>query len=207
MRLSHIPDVIEASITSRSDEHLEWDKWHSWYLSEYQESQGHGRTTGFQDVEANPVNLETNYPYAYIDTMTANICPTNPMMTVNARNPKVGKIAKARENLINDEMHRDKMHAKAWDISTFSAICGRGVSKTVWNTKMHRPECSIIDPKRFFFDMSVPFEKTRFAFEATLLTREEFAARMKKGHGADGGPKYDPEVAERIKARLQALKE
>lgn len=197
MKSTSILDVIQAHVQAGQEERSEWDKYHAWYLSEYwgQTRTAHTGLYGEQGSDSE-INMETNYPYAYIDTMIANICPTNPMVTVNARNPRMDSIARARSNLINDEMRRDKMHAKAWDISTFSAICGRGVSKTVWNTNTRRPECSIVDPKRFFFDMSVPFEKTRYVFEATLLTREEFAKRIKKGRR--GGPKYNQAVASKV---------
>jgi hypothetical protein len=171
---------ITASHVERGkQERIDWDRWHSWYLSEYWDAENGGSVQ--ESLGSEDISLETNYPYAFVDTMIANVCPTNPMITVNARRKELHDTARAREDLVNDSLRRDKMHAKSWDMATFSAICGRAVSKTVFNKRTRRPTTRIVNPRNFFYDMSTDWEDVRYAVEAIQLTEDEFKERIKNG--------------------------
>tara|TARA_R110000787_G_scaffold50000_2_gene119511 strand:+ start:234 stop:1925 length:1692 start_codon:yes stop_codon:yes gene_type:complete len=145
---------------------------------------------------AEDVNFETNYPYAFIDTMIANICPQNPQVTVTARREKLKGAAKFREALINDTFRRNSLHSLLWKTSTSTSICGRAFLKVVWNFRKSSPEVFSVDPRFVFFDMSAAkFRDIRYLVEVTVLTRAEFNARTKKQ--ARKGAMYNKNVSEK----------
>ncbi len=135
MALTHkqIRGIIETHKSKTRVERTSWDRWRSWYLSEYWRGsadmpQGSGEILGEEEI-----NFETNYPYAYIDTMIANVCPTNPQVSVLAKKEDLREVAKFREALVNDTMTRNETHRLLWKTATHTAICGRGFLKSVWN--------------------------------------------------------------------------
>lgn len=184
--------MLTTHIAKGKREREDWDRWHAWYLSEdpvMMVRQYDVLPTSSPSEQE--LKLDTNYPYAFIDTMISNICPTNPVVTVNARNKDHADTARARESLINDSLHRDKLHSKAWDMSTYAAMCGRSFSKTIWSFRHKRPVVRVINPRNIFYDMSVDWEDARYVIEAIPMTKEEFDARV-----ADPTDPYDAEVAE-----------
>ncbi len=193
-------DIIQTHITQESVERDEWDEWTRWYHSEAFDRPARGGASSIvlskregEDLDE-AVNVETNYTFAFIDTMTANVCPANPQVTVSAAHDRNRQYAKARERLANSILRIDDCGGKAREFATYAGLCGRAVTKVVWNASLARPEASNIDPRRFFWDRTVPFEKSRYACEVTLVTEDEFKARMKRGR--KNGPRYNKEVAE-----------
>jgi len=189
--------IIDTHQAKMRKERRRWDKYRSWYLGEFwgnlEEDLPQGASTFTETNE--DVTLETNYPYAYIDTMIANVCPTNPQITVNARRDKLREAAYYREALVNDAFNRLKMHTILWNLSSHAAICGRAFLKTVWNFKRQSPDFFSVDPRFVFFDMSAQrWEDIRYLVEVTVLTRAEFESRTKKRGKQDG--KYNKKVAE-----------
>lgn len=170
--------VTLAQVEQSKPTHTRWDKHYAWYLSEFWDDQVDNSVAGSGSSDGD-IKLETNYPYAFVDTMVANICPTNPLLTINARKKDLKEAARNREFLINDTMRRDRIHAKSWDISTYAAICGWGISKTVWSKKKRHPTTLVVDPRNVFWDRSTPeWENIRYIVEATILTQEEFQKRV-----------------------------
>ena len=94
-----VQGIIRTHKSKSRSERQDWDRWRSWYMSEYW-NQSHEGPTGSAPVGNSNgdegVNFETNYPYAFIDTMIANICPQNPQVTVTARRDKLRGAAKFR---------------------------------------------------------------------------------------------------------------
>lgn len=195
-------DIIQTHLSQDSQERDEWDEWTRWYHSEAYDRPARGGASNIvlskregEDLDE-AVNVETNYTFAFIDTMTANVCPSNPQVTASAAHDRNRGYAKARERLINSTLRIDGAGEKAREFATYAGLCGRGVTKVVWNASLARPEASNLDPRRFFWDRTVPFEKSRYACEVTLVTEDEFKARLKRGKR--GGVKYDKEVAETV---------
>ena len=171
--------IIEAHKTKTHKERKQWDKYRSWYLSEYWGSQP-DQATGSGDEESG-LEMETNFPYAWIDTMVANVCPTNPQVTVNARRKKLAPAARFREALVNDTLRRNKAHSVLWKMATQTAICGRSFTKGVWNFKRNAVEFIPTDPRFIFFDMgSVRWSDIRYICEVTVLTGK--SARIASPH-------------------------
>jgi hypothetical protein len=196
MSLTHkqIFGIIEAHRTKTTKERKQWDKYRSWYLSEYWGSQP-DRPTGAGEEE-NTLDIETNFPYAWIDTMVANVCPTNPQVTVNARRKQLAPAARFREAMVNDTLKRNNAHAILWKMATQTAVCGRGFVKGVWNFRRNTVEFIPVDPRFVFFDMGgARWEDVRYICEVTVLTKAEFEKRIYSKKNKEGT--YDPKVAER----------
>ena len=193
-----IQGIIRTHKSKSKQERTEWDRWRAWYVSEYwgaQPDRPSGSTPIMDDPTAD-INFETNYPYAFIDTMIANICPQNPQMTVLARQEKMRPAAQFREALINDVFRRNKLHAKLWKTAINTSICGRAFTKTVWNFRKGSAEIFEVDPRYVFFDMSAAkWDDIRYLVEVTVLTEAEYKTRRAKKQGR--GTMYNEKVAEK----------
>ena len=190
-----IRGIVDTHRTKAANDRRDWDKWRSWYLSEYWGSSDDMPTGATSVGEDEDVNFQTNYPYAYIDTMIANVCPQNPQVTVMARQEDLIPYAQFREALVNDIYSKNSLHRLLWKMATNVAICGRGFLKTVWNFQKKTAEIFEIDPRFVFFDMSASrWEDIRYLVEVTVLTQEEFKARTKR-QGRKGAA-YNAKVAE-----------
>lgn len=192
MALTHeqIQGIIKTHQAKAGGERQRWDSWRRWYLGEYWQKDYDAPSGAFSaevGIDDDEVNFETNYPYAYIDTMVANVCPTNPKVTVTARRRENAEQARVREALINDVFYRQNLHADLWKLCIETSICGRGFIKSVWNFKRSTVEFLNVDPRYVFFDMSATrFEDIRYLVEVTVLTKAEFKKRVKKP-GKKGG--------------------
>lgn len=202
MKVDLIPEIIETHVQNGAEERQRWSEYHAAYLSEYWHADGEERYHPHErEGENSDLTMESNYAYAYIDTMIANICPTNPAITINAQQRGLENIARAREYLANDTIRRDKLHAKGWDLAVFTGITGRGISKTVWSPRKRRPEARLIHPRNFFWDRSNEWEDIQYTIEAVPITRGQFESRMKKNRtrpppGQKVPPKYKRKAAE-----------
>ena len=155
LKKSQIRGLIE---THRAKSHLDqkdWDRMRSWYTSDAfggteDRPQGAGGIVGDEDL-----SMETNYPYAFVDTMVANISPSNPEITVNARRKELHEAAKYREALVNDTLRRVGGHRIVWRAATMASIYPRAFVKTVWNFRRRAPDFINIDPRFVWYDMSV----------------------------------------------------
>ena len=191
-----IAGIISTHRTKSREERRDWDRWRAWYLSEYWGSDEE-QPMGSYGVDAeDEVNFQTNYPYAYIDTMIANVCPQNPQVTVHARREDLRPNAQFREALVNDTFKRNSLHQLLWKFSTAASICGRAFIKSVWNFKKEMVEFFVVDPRFVFFDMSAAkWDDIRYLVEVTVLTEAEFKQRY-EGKGKKGTT-YNKNVAEK----------
>ena len=177
----------------------EWDKVRCWYTSDASSSyaQDLPQGAGSPSDSTDDLSLETNYPYAFVDTMVANICPNNPEVTVNARRKHLHEPAKYREALINDTFRRSGIHSILWRASTMASVYPRSFVKVVWNFRKRSPDFLVVDLRHVWFDLAAErWEDIRYLIEVTVLTREDFNARI-KGKGKKSDRPYDPKVAEK----------
>jgi hypothetical protein len=204
--------IVTSHVQKGAFERRDWDKHTAWYLSEYWVSQG--GNTSVTDTPSRvmddpaELSLETNYPYAFLDTMIANVVPSNPRVTLNPRVKEFKEVAKARQALINDTFRAEKLHSKAWEAGLRAGICGRCFAKVVWDEKKRRPVVRVVDPRRIFFDQSTDWEDIRYIIEAVPLTESEFKAKLRDPQLSDEenarkGKIYDPEAGENFSAANQ----
>lgn len=192
--------LIRAHSSHGKEERRRWDRFTEWYLGDYWGTVVGAAALHGEEVETEgseeEVALETNFAYAFIDTMIANVAPSNPSITVTARREGQDETAKHWEALANGALKADRTHELAWRLSTTAAICGRGITKTVWSAKERRPKTYLVNPRNFAWDRSVPFDETSWVMEVIPVRESVFKARAKPGKRGKR-PMYDPEVAEK----------
>ena len=172
-----------------------WDRHRSWYTSDYNGAPS-DRPQGSGGSADEDLGMETNYPYAFVDTMVANVCPSNPQVTVRARRKALHGAAKFREALINDTFRRVRFHRTLWGTATSASIYPRSFVKAVWNIRRKSPDFLTIDPRYVWFDLSAGrWEDIRYLIEVTVLTRGEFESRIRKRGKKDGT--YNAQTAEK----------
>lgn len=197
-------NIITTHIQQEAPEREEISQWVEWYNSDAYETRLKPAVapdgSGFvgADSDEDSVNVETNFTFAWIDTMTANVCPLNPQVTFTSGRKDFKAAAAARERLINATFKMDDAHDLAVDFATHVGIAGRGVTKVVWNATLARPEASSIEPSRFFYDRTVPYKKARYVCEVTLITKEEMESRLAINSKRADGSKYNAEVAKDV---------
>ena len=194
--------LITAHKNQLGPERDRLDKFHDWYLAQTDRSQ-QWVDEDFIPSGDNQLSLETNYPYAWIDTMTATICPSNPQITVKARNPDAKEIGQRRMHLANDTMRRNKLYKRGWRVAGHAALAGYGVTKTYWNFRKRSPFTVNINPRRFFWDRGVEeWDDVSYCIEATVLRKDQFLARATARRTPAGkvkASKYKPSVAKQAK--------
>ena len=185
-----LKSIITAHIKKANKEHKAFDKWRAWYRSEYWGE--------YTDDDSDGLLVENNYLYAFTDTMVASVTPPSPRVTCapRRRDDETVEAAQYREALINDVLYRTRAHEILWRMATMSSVYGRSILKSVWNFSKKSPDFLVIDPRYFFYDMTVSrWEDIRYAVEVTTLTRGEFFSRTTNRQKKRGSMEYDPEVA------------
>lgn len=192
-------EVIKAHKNAHATERNRWSKFHDWYLAE----QPNNRIWMGEDdwgAEGDELHLETNYPYAWIDTMIASICPTNPLITISATSEQAEQYAQNRERLANYTMRRNKLYKKGWRVAGHAALGGYGVTKTIWDFRKKRPFTRVVDPRKIIWDRGVEdWDDVTYVAEATVLRKEEFLARSRRrklSNGKTAPSRYKKSVAD-----------
>ena len=189
-----LKSIITAHVKKATKEHKSFDKWRAWYRSEYWGE--------YTDDDADALLVENNYLYAFTDTMVASVTPPTPRVTCapRKRDDETVEAAQYREALINDVLYRTSAHEILWRMATMSSVYGRAILKSVWNFSKKRPDFLVIDPRYFFYDMTVGrWDDIRYAIEVTTLTRAEFEGRTNRRQKKRGSMEYDPAIAEKAR--------
>lgn len=135
----------------------------------------------------NAVTVESNYLYAFADTLVANITPPNPTVTIKSSRKEWEDSAKLREVLTNTVFEQEDLASKLWKLCSRSTIWPRSFLKVVWSKTRNRPIFRVINPHYIFFDIAAEdWEDLRYICEVTVLTKQEFMARVKQ-QGKKGG--------------------
>jgi hypothetical protein len=159
-----------------------WDK----LLKNYQ-GKFHTENTG--DSESALLVTSVNIIYAVMETALASLLPANPAITANATNPiETPKLA-AAETFTNKALEACA-YRRQMELFVFDAVLyGRGIVKTAWDTETDWPVAQHVEAGSVFFDLLSRDPKNfRYWFESTVVTEEEFQARVKAG-------KYSKKVA------------
>lgn len=180
-----VNDLIKAHRKTQEDICKDWDKWESWYRAEYWQTPELSATNrAYQPdiTSSTTLNIASNYPFPFIDTMIANVCPTNPQVTVQAKKADEVETAKNHQTLINNFLRGNQTTQKLWRLASFAAVTGRGVVKVVWDEKKKTPKLIVVPSKRFFFDIAAnDWEDISYCGEFTPITQADFDERVKKG--------------------------
>lgn len=174
--------LLSLHLTKAKKANAELDTYIQWYLGEGTKRMSLALEMSLgefqQGSSADEFRIDTNYVYAFIDTMMAVICPSNPQISITVNRKDKREIGSARESLANHTMRQDKLRMKSRRLAMFASLAGHGFSKTVWNFVERRIETIICHPKCVFHDPSVPFDKARYVIEAVPMTEEEFMGKV-----------------------------
>jgi len=186
--------VIDAHKKAHTPMVKAWNRRRDWYQSRWSDPNEERPQGSGEEATNSEIHFETNSAYAFVDSMIASVVPLNPAVTVNPRRPDLLKYAKAREALANDRMARMKLYKKLWQTATHAGIYQRGFLKASWNPNKKEVRIRVVDPRYVFFDMGAEsWESIRYVCEVTVVTRETFEQRVKRGL-------YDQKVADKAAA-------
>lgn len=151
------------------------------YASAYRSAYYPRSDTGDDRDHDESVTRETNYLFAFADTMVAQIVPPNPQVTIDANLKSLKDGAKFREALVNRNFEKEKLGQKLWAMCTRATVWPRVFLKAVWSPARKRAIYRVIDPQYVFFDADAEtWEDTRYVIEVVPLTRADFDKRLKK---------------------------
>ena len=172
-----------------------WIAWHRGYSSELDETAQREidpTTTLFEgDESADTFLVHNNYVFAYIDTMTANVCPTNPQVTFNAPRDREA-VAKARETVANHLLRKTGTAAELTKANMWASIAGIGILKDFWDEEDNLPRSRCVPTSNLLWDDTVDFEKSAYYIEV-LQVPEWYLEEM-----VEAGV-YDSDVVAKMK--------
>ena len=146
------------------------------------------RQGGIKDDADDLLVVENNWLFGFTETLVANICPSNPQVTITHRRPELKNAAEYRQALVNDFFIRDKLYQKLWKGSGRAVIYPRVFFKVAWSKRKERPVLRVLTPEYVFFDDTAEeWEDCRYLVEVVPMTRAEFEQRTKnkKGYRSD----------------------
>lgn len=176
-----IPDPQKKSILEmclRRQESLSqsWDKWSSWFVGD--DGTPDPVPDGYARDSGSNFRIDTNYMFAFLDTMMAVVIPSNPQVNIRPNNDDVKDSARAREALLNSTFRRGRLDQRLRRTALFASLMGVGFIKTVWRASEKRIVYQALSPRMVFYDESVPWEDCRWLIEAVPYTKQDFEARL-----------------------------
>lgn len=159
------------------------------YRTRYYAREGGGSTATEDET-----STETNYLFAFADTLVANVVPPNPKVTIKANRQVLEDSAKFRSALVNRIFDRERLSSKLWKAATRASVWPRAFIKTVWSETHKRPIFRVISPQYVLLDLQAEdWEDVRYIGEISVLTKSEFKRRLKKKGKAEGHYRADAE--------------
>lgn len=198
---TQIQAIIQAHRTRGKPEVDRWDRWIRMYFGD---AWGIGEdAAGSGKDEDGYATMEVNYPYAFLDSLVAQIVPPNPSVTITPRDAERNTQANLREAMVNDSFRRRKLRKRLWRASTFASALGRGFVKTVWDFDIQSPNYRAVDPRNIFYDRAAEdWEGIRYVIEAIVMTKGEFmemAERPLDPNKPKGKRFFTPAAVEKVK--------
>ena len=106
----------------------------------------------------------------------------DPTVGAIARTPRSQDAAPVVTGLVDYVFDANKFRRKAATTLIDAVLCKRGVFKTGWDAKKDVPIIRAINPSSVFFDLTVrDSDDIRYWIEATVISYDEFKARVKSG--------------------------
>jgi len=125
--------------------------------------------------------VETNYFYAFADTLIAQVVPLNPAVTIKANRQRLDDAAKFRTMLVNTVFQKERMAQKCWAACTRATVWPRAWVKAVWSETRKRPILRVINPHYIWFDVNAEaYEDIRYIIEVSVLSKADFYKRIKR---------------------------
>jgi hypothetical protein len=184
-----VKELVRVHRTKTENEAKVWDKYLRWYRGGFYsggsaEVPAIDPVTGYEyDSEAvSEPTLETNYLFAFIDSMIAVAGLPNAEVQVRAKIPELNELAQIRAAYIRDVFDQNDITSILWQYQSLASICGRAFLKVGWNARRHRPIIRVVDPRRLFYDRKAQhWDDVRYVIELIVISRSEWDARFKNG--------------------------
>jgi len=188
-----INGLIQAHKSKAGENKQQWDEYLSLYTVKTPKRQ-ENPTGSAPDYSSSVMEIQTNYPFAFVDTVVAMVAPVNPKVEVVPRLKSSADSAKIQEALINFVFTKQKMNEVIKSAAAKAVMYGCSFVKSVWNTESGTTLLYEKDPRKVWFDVEAPrWEDIRYLVEVTIIPEEVFKERTESG-------KYNKEVAESITA-------
>lgn len=193
-RQRRVLNIIHAHKKSREPIHKEWDRYLHLYNNDANR-RGTGMTSqGQPTYDDTHIEVHTNYPYAFVDTVVAMVVPPKPQVEVIPREPEKVDSALAQEQLINWTFQKEKFRPVLDKVVAKTVMYGIGFVKTVWNMARSEVRMYEKDPRRVWLDNEAArWDEMRYIIEVTTLSSEQFKKRIKDGL-------YDKEIGKGVSA-------
>ena len=141
-----------------------------------------GTDSDIQGLSGSSYLCSKNMIYAIADTAVSALLGPNPSVGAVARTPVSQDAAPAVTGLIEYVFETNKFRRKAATSLIDAVLCKRGIFKTGWDAKKDIPIIRAINPSSVFFDLTVrDADDIRYWIEATVISYDEFKARVKSG--------------------------
>lgn len=171
--------AIETHRTRMEATRKGWMKYVQAYRSRFHSGNVPTLSTQSQAGE-DDVTVESNYLFAFVDSLISNICPPNPEVDVVPRRRALKNAASFRTKLVNDFLMRTNAAQKLWKLAARACVYPRAFIKVVWNARKGRPDMRVLSPQWVFYDSTAEtWEDIRYIIEVTVLTRGDIEARVK----------------------------
>jgi len=133
-------------------------------------------------MSSNSYLCSKNIIYAIADTAVSALLGPNPSVGAVARTPRSQEAAPSVTGLVDYVFDSNKFRRKAATTLIDAVLCKRGIFKTGWDAKRDIPIIRAINPSSIFFDLTVrDSDDIRYWIEATVISYDEFKARVKSG--------------------------
>ena len=133
-------------------------------------------------MSSNSYLCSKNIIYAIADTAVSALLGPNPSVGAVARTPRSQEAAPSVTGLVDYVFDSNKFRSKAATTLIDAVLCKRGIFKSGWEAKRDIPIIRAINPSSIFFDLTVrDSDDIRYWIEATVISYDEFKARVKSG--------------------------
>jgi hypothetical protein len=181
MDFNQLNNLIKTHKTRGQHEQKELDRNRRFYQGRWQDDMQDQNVVVDEGETEEELLTETNYSFAFVDSMVANVCPTNPRISTTSPHKESKEAARYREALVNETFFRGKTHEKLWSLATKSSVYPRSFLKALWNARTNRPIFRVLDPRNVWFDRSTAeWDDIKYIIEVVVLDKAAFAARVEK---------------------------
>jgi len=159
---------------------------------------------------------DTNYSYAFLDSMVAGIVPTNPRVTITDLVGKNEKAAKMRQAVANATLRQTDATRLLWRAATQTGVRGSSFLRADFSRKQERIRFSVRGPQHVWHDQQADsWDQIRYLIEVVPIYASQFRQRQEKknGYRKDASPASQmqypdwllPVVQEEIDAAMTAV--
>lgn len=156
-----------------------FDKSRRYYRNDFW---GHLDPSSVAAASVSTMLASKNLVYAVTDTALSTMLGSNPQVSCDPRNQASEQMRYAVDGWLRYVFQAVRFRRRASQALMNAVLCKRGIFKTTWNRVEDRPNITVVDPSRLFFDLrATDVDDIRYWIEATVLSKREFNRRVECG--------------------------